>query len=72
MVYFAYGALGLFAVADSFWVKSELSLTPAAPAQLGGRLTLPWAMKMVFGELVDTVAIAGLAAARLCAASAPP
>src|SRR5262245_24420239 len=59
MVYFAYGALGLFAVADSFWVKSELSLSPAALAQLGVWLTLPWAMKMVFGELVDTVPIAG-------------
>lgn len=59
MVYFAYGALGLFAVADSFWVKKELSLSAAAIAQLGVWLTLPWAMKMVFGELVDTVAIAG-------------
>jgi MFS family permease len=59
MVYFAYGALGLIAVADSFWVKKELTLTPAALAQLGVWLTLPWAMKMVFGELVDTVAILG-------------
>jgi hypothetical protein len=59
MVYFAYGALGLFAVADSFWVKKELSLSPAALAQLGVWLTLPWAMKMVFGELVDTAPIAG-------------
>ena len=59
MVYFAYGALGLFAVADSFWVKSELSLTPAALDQLGVWLTLPRAMKMAFGELVETVAIAG-------------
>ena len=59
MVYFAYGALGLFAVADSFWVKQELSLSPQALAHLGVWLTLPWAMKMVFGELVDTVAIVG-------------
>jgi MFS family permease len=59
MVYFAYGALGLFAVADSFWVKQSLSLSPAALAQLSVWLTLPWAMKMVFGELVDTVPIAG-------------
>lgn len=59
MVYFAYGALGLFAVAESFWVKEALSLTPTALAQLGVWLSLPWAMKMVFGELVDTVAIAG-------------
>ncbi len=64
MVYFAYGALGLFAVADSFWVKQDLSLTPQALAQLGVWLTLPWAMKMVFGELVDTVAIAGSRAQR--------
>jgi hypothetical protein len=59
MVYFAYGALGLVAVADSFWVKSELTLSPAALAQLSVWLTLPWAMKMVFGELVDTVPLLG-------------
>lgn len=59
MVYFAYGALGLTAVADSFWVKQELTLSPAAMAQLGVWLTLPWATKMVFGELVDTMPLFG-------------
>lgn len=59
MVYFAYGALGLVAVADSFWVKKALSLSPAQLAQLSVWLTLPWAVKMVFGELVDTVPIFG-------------
>lgn len=59
MVYFAYGALGLVAVADSFWLRKELTLSATAIAQLGAWLTLPWAMKMVFGELVDTVAILG-------------
>ena len=59
MVYFAYGALGIVAVADSFWVKKALTLSPAGLAQLGVWLTLPWAIKMVFGELVDTVAILG-------------
>lgn len=59
MVYFAYGALGLTAVAESFWIKKELSLSPAALAQLGVWTTLPWAVKMVFGELVDTVPILG-------------
>jgi MFS family permease len=59
MVYFAYGALGIIAVADSFWVKKELTLSPAALAQLGVWLTLPWAVKMVFGELVDTVPLMG-------------
>lgn len=59
MVYFAYGAMGLVAVADSFWVKKALTLSPADLARLGVWLTLPWAIKMVFGELVDTVAILG-------------
>lgn len=59
MVYFAYGALGLIAVGESFWVKKALTLSPAALAQLGVWLTLPWAIKMVFGELVDTVALLG-------------
>ena len=59
MVYFAYGAMGLVAVGESFWVKKYLTLSPADLAQLGVWLTLPWAIKMVFGELVDTVAILG-------------
>jgi MFS family permease len=59
MVYYAYGALGIIAVADSFWVKKELTLSAAALAHLGVWLTLPWAVKMVFGELVDTVPLLG-------------
>lgn len=59
MVYFAYGALGLVAVAQSFWEKKGLTLTPADLARLGVWLALPWAIKMVFGELVDTVALMG-------------
>jgi hypothetical protein len=59
MVYFAYGALGLTAIASSFWVKRSLKITPAELAALGVWLSLPWAMKMVVGELVDTVRILG-------------
>lgn len=59
MIYFAYGAMGLVAVGESFWIKKALTLSPADLAQLGVWLTLPWAIKMVFGELVDTVAILG-------------
>lgn len=59
MIYFAYGALGLTAIADSFWVKKELTLGAAQLAQLGVWLTLPWTIKMVFGELVDTVPLFG-------------
>lgn len=59
MVYFAYGALGIITIAESFWIKSALTLTPAELASLGVWLTLPWTIKMVFGELVDAVPVFG-------------
>ncbi|MET0868345.1 MAG: hypothetical protein ABWY35_09600, partial [Pseudorhodoplanes sp.] len=59
MVYFAYGALGLIDVSKDLWVKEKLTLTPAELAGIGVWLTLPWTVKMVFGELVDCVPIMG-------------
>ena len=59
MVYFAYGALGLVAIAESFWIKQALTLTPADLAGLAVWLTLPWTIKMVFGQIVDSVALLG-------------
>src|SRR5262245_42183149 len=58
-VYLASGALGLIAVADQFWVKQALTLTPAELASLAGWLQLPWVAKMVFSELVDSLPILG-------------
>jgi BT1 family len=59
MVYFAYGALGLIDVARDMWIKERLTLSPSELAGIGVWLSLPWTIKMVFGELVDTVAILG-------------
>lgn len=59
MVYFAYGATGLIAVAQTFWVKKALTLSPADLSSQAVWLNIPWTVKMVFGELVDTVAIFG-------------
>ena len=59
MVYFAYGALGLIDVTRDLWIKESLSLTPAQLAGIGVWLSLPWTVKMVFGELVDAVPIFG-------------
>jgi MFS family permease len=59
MVYFAYGALGLIDVSRDLWIKESLSLTPSQLAGVGVWLALPWTVKMVFGELVDTVPILG-------------
>ena len=59
MVYFAYGALGLIDVTRDLWIKEHLTLTPAELAGIGVWLSLPWTIKMVFGELVDSVPLFG-------------
>lgn len=58
-VYLASGALGIIAVADSFWVKQSLTLTPAELAALAVWLQLPWSAKMVFSEFIDCLPILG-------------
>ncbi len=57
MVYFAYGALGLIDVTRDLWIKEALTLTPAQLAGIAVWLGLPWTIKMVFGELVDSTPI---------------
>ena len=58
-IYLASGALGITAVADTFWVKQSLSLTPAELASLAVWLQLPWTAKMVVSEFVDALPILG-------------
>jgi hypothetical protein len=59
MVYFAYGALGIIDVSRDMWIKERLTLNPADLAGIAVWLSLPWTVKMVFGELVDCVPIFG-------------
>jgi hypothetical protein len=59
MVYFSFGALGVIDVTRDVWVKEALTLTPSELAAIGVWLTLPWTIKVVFGELVDSVTIFG-------------
>ena len=59
MVYFAYGALGIIDVTRDMWIKESLTLSPAELAEISVWLGLPWTVKMVFGELVDSVPIFG-------------
>src|SRR5262245_49707124 len=59
MVYFAYGAIALVAVAQTFWVRTSLTWSPTELAALAFWFNLPWTIKMVFGELVDTVPLFG-------------
>ncbi len=59
LVYFAYGALGVIDVSRDMWVKERLTLSAAELAGIGVWLSLPWTVKMVFGQLVDSVPIFG-------------
>ena len=59
MVYFPYGASGIIDVTRDLWIKEQLTLSPADLAGIGVCLNLPWTVKMVFGELVDSVPIFG-------------
>lgn len=58
-IYFSYGALGLIDVTRDLWIKESLSFSPSQLATISVWLMLPWTVKMVFGELVDTVPIFG-------------
>ncbi|HEX5958611.1 MAG TPA: hypothetical protein VFY92_08155, partial [Hyphomicrobiaceae bacterium] len=42
MVYFAYGAMGLIGVAQTFWVRESLTFSPAELAALAFWFSLPW------------------------------
>ncbi len=59
MIDYAYGALGLITIAQAFWIKAALTLTPAELVAIAVWLTLPWTIKMVFGQLVDSVPVLG-------------
>jgi len=59
MIYFAYGMSGFSSIAETFWVKEHLNLTAEALVSLGVWLSIPWTIKMVFGQLVDSVTLFG-------------
>ena len=59
LIYFAYGASGFIGIAESFWVKEQLSLSAEDLVALGVWLLVPWTIKMIFGQLVDSVKILG-------------
>lgn len=59
LIYFAYGSSVFVAIARDFWVKKELSLSAEDLLALSVWLTVPWTIKMIFGQLVDSVTIFG-------------
>ncbi len=59
LIYFAYGASGFTAIVESFWVKKHLDLSAEALIALSVWLTVPWTIKMIFGQMVDSITIFG-------------
>ncbi len=59
LIYFAYGASGFVGIAENFWVKEELHLSAEDLVALGVWLMVPWTIKMIFGQMVDSVKILG-------------
>lgn len=59
MIYFAYGASGFAGIAESFWIKEELTLSAQALILIGFWIGIPWTIKMVFGQFADSIRIFG-------------
>ena len=59
LIYFAYGSSVFVGIAKDFWVKKELALSAEDLVALGVWLTVPWTIKMIFGQLVDSVTLFG-------------
>lgn len=57
LVYFVQGILGLARLAVSFFLKDDISLSPAEVSALMGIAALPWTIKPVFGFLSDGLPI---------------
>lgn len=53
MIYLAYGASTITAVVGTFFVKDHLTLAPQTLAALLFWASIPWALKMPLGHLVD-------------------
>ena len=59
MIYFAFGASGFINITDSFFLKDRLQISAHTILTLGVWLSLPWTIKMLFGQCVDSLPIWG-------------
>ena len=53
LIYLAAGCSGITNIVSTFYVKDYLNLSASFLAALGFWLTLPWALKMPIGHIVD-------------------
>lgn len=58
-IYFSYGASAFSAIALNFWEKENLSLSAQQLIAISVWVMIPWTVKMIFGQMVDSVKIFG-------------
>ena len=59
LIYFAYGTQAITGVALTFWEKENLSLSAEDLVALGVWVSLPFTVKMIFGQLIDILPLFG-------------
>ncbi|WP_428086961.1 hypothetical protein [Candidatus Thioglobus sp.] len=59
LIYFSYGSSVFIAIAENFWVKETLDMSALDLAELAVWLGVPWTVKMIFGQMVDSINIFG-------------
>jgi hypothetical protein len=59
MVYFSYSFAAFSQIAEMFWIKDSLTLTSSEIISITIWANLPWSMKIIFGQFLDSVRIAG-------------
>lgn len=57
LIYFAYGFQSVLSVTLTFWEKENLTLGTEEFIVISAWLTMPWTLKMIFGQLVDNFKI---------------
>lgn len=57
LIYFAYGFAGFAGIAESFWIKNELDITPEQLISIGIWATMPWTLKIIIGQFIDNISI---------------
>jgi hypothetical protein len=58
-IYFANSLAAFSQIAETFWIKNSLSLPANDIISITIWVNLPWSMKIVFGQILDTVKIFG-------------
>ncbi len=58
-VYFAYNFSTISQIAETFWIKNNLSISAVEVISIGVWSILPWSMKIIFGQMLDSLRIIG-------------